>query len=145
MPHTLGYVVMRNSGMSEVCGEGMTAPGAAWLDFPAHTLDKTADTFLDVLVFHSDALPPVDRSHSITINSREYQGPFNRRCSNLIENSLQWRYNWNYHFIVTPVLGLLTNEVEGLLTALEIMIIICQVCCISQIESIAKIQNKEET
>ena len=43
--------------MGKVRSKGVSAPGAAWLDFPAHTLDKTADTFLDVLVFHSDALP----------------------------------------------------------------------------------------
>ena len=129
--------------MGKVRGKGVSAPGTAWLDLPVHTLDKTADTFLDVLIFHCDALPPVDRSHSITINSREYQGPFNRRCSNLIENSLQWRYNWNYHFIVTPILCFLTDKLEGLLTTLEVMIIICQVCCIGQIESIAKILNQE--
>ena len=65
--------------MSKVCRKGVSAPGTAWLDLPAHTLDKTADTFLDVLVFHSDALPPVDRNHDLH---------------------------------VTPVLGLLTDEVE---------------------------------
>ena len=63
--HTLGYVVMRNSGVSKVCCKGVSAPGAAWLDFPTHTLDKTTNTLLDILVLH-----------------------------------------------VTPVLGLLTNEVE---------------------------------
>ena len=42
-----------------------------------HTLDKMADTFLDVLVFHSDALPPVNRNLSITIYAWEYKGRFN--------------------------------------------------------------------
>ena len=41
--HTLGYVVMRNSGVSKVCRKGVSAPGTAWLNFPAHTLDKTTD------------------------------------------------------------------------------------------------------
>lgn len=54
----------------------------------AHTLDKTANTFLDVLVFHSDALPPVNRSLSITIYAREHQRAFNWRCCNLIKDSL---------------------------------------------------------
>ena len=41
--HTLGYIVMRYTGMSEVCCKGVSAPCTAWLDFPAHTLDKTTD------------------------------------------------------------------------------------------------------
>ena len=69
--HTLGYIIMRDTGMSEVCCKGVSAPGTAWLDFTAHALDKTTDTFLDVLVFHSDALPPVNRSLSITIVYQE--------------------------------------------------------------------------
>ena len=63
---------MRNSGVSKVCCKGVSAPGAAWLDLPAHTLDKTANTFLDVLVFHSDALPLFDWSLCITIYTREH-------------------------------------------------------------------------
>ena len=73
--HTLGYIVMRDTGVSKVCCKGVSAPGTAWMDFPAHTVDKTADTFLDVLVFHSNALPPVYRSHSITINSGNTKDP----------------------------------------------------------------------
>ena len=65
---------MRDSGMSKVCLKRVSAPGAAWLDFPTHTLDKTTNTLLDILVLH-----------------------------------------------VTPVLGLLTNEVEGLLTTLYLI------------------------
>ena len=79
---------MRNSGMSEVCCKGVSTPGTARLDLPAHTLDKTTDTFLYVLVYHSNALPPVDRGLSITINAWEHQRAFYRRCSNLTEDSL---------------------------------------------------------
>ena len=41
--HTLGYIVMRDTGVSKVCCKGVSAPGTAWLNFPAHTLDKTTD------------------------------------------------------------------------------------------------------
>lgn len=110
--HTLGYIVMRNSCVSKVCRKGVSAPCATWLDLPSHTLDKTADTFLYVLILHRNTLPPVYRSHGIAIYARKHQGSLYRRGSNLIKNSLQWRNDWNYNLIVTSVLRLLADELE---------------------------------
>ena len=71
--HILVYIIMRDTGMSEVCGKGVSAPGTAWLDFPAHTFYKTTYTFLDILVFHCDALPFFGWSLRISIYVREHK------------------------------------------------------------------------